>query len=137
MTGPVNEANAHGEPFALSRRGILGGAVSLALGGAMIVNPFGAITDTRAALLDATPTAGPSMAALAKAIRRRSFSQANVDALVAALAQAGIAVFPAAASTKPLVAVSSSPSPVRLLSWQAHNLALEISSRSGRTGTAL
>lgn len=77
------------------------------------------------------------MAPFVDILQGSSFSQANVDALVAALASSGIGVYAHAASAQLLTPIPGVASPMRLLSWQAHNLALEISAGNGRAGAAL
>jgi len=74
---------------------------------------------------------------LVKAIRASSFSDANVVALIEALARAGVAVYANPGDSAPVAPVDGEPSPVSVLKWQARNMALEISARGGHSGADL
>jgi hypothetical protein len=74
---------------------------------------------------------------LVKAMRAAPFTARNVEATIVALARAGVGTYEGPGSAEPVLPVDGEPSPVRLLSWQARNLALEVSTQSGQLGADL
>jgi hypothetical protein len=75
--------------------------------------------------------------ALIKAIRKGTFGQANIDATIEALARAGVGVYAAPGDAQPIAPVDGEHSPVRVVAWQARNLALELNARGGQIGSDL
>lgn len=130
----------------LTRRGFVGRAVVLGAGtiggGLSLVagmQPAGAQDGTTeaAAFPGREAFADLDTKQLVKAIRTVSFGDANVDAMVEALARSGIAVYSSVDDVQPIAPVDGEPSPVRLLRTQARNLALQVSARGGQLGADL
>lgn len=63
--------------------------------------------------------------ALADRLRSGTYTQDTTDAGIEALARAGIGTFAGTASVEPMVPLGSVASPLRLLDWQTHALAVQ------------
>ena len=68
---------------------------------------------------------------------RSQFSERSIATVVEVLASSGVGVFADAAAVAPMLPVKEPTSPLRLLRWQARNLALEASASSGVGGQEL
>lgn len=70
-------------------------------------------------------------------VARGQFSERWIATVVEVLASSGIGVFADAAAGAPVQPVKEPASPLRLLRWQARNLALEASAGGGVSGQEL
>lgn len=75
--------------------------------------------------------------ALVTRMRSGTYTQDTTDAAVEALARAGVGTFAGPAATAPILPMTGVASPMRVLDWQAHALAMQTWSGSSFSGQEL